>query len=105
MIRTGFPSQGVDLEAQPEDSGVFYIFFRTLSLCPQVRYKLKDVRGGSACEMSKRTSARDGETSGPTGGTKPEGEAEGEDQAGPPAHSQTQNEEEGTSDSSEYVLY
>lgn len=77
MIRTGLPSQGVDLEAQPEDSG------------------------GSVRTTSKRTFAREGATSGPTGGTKSDGEAEGEDQAGPPALSQTQNQEEGSSDSIE----
>ncbi|KAH8989057.1 hypothetical protein EDB92DRAFT_892653 [Lactarius akahatsu] len=92
MIQTRFP--GIDLEARPEDSGVFYISFVLPSLCPQaqVRYKLKEASGGSVIEMRKRTSA---ETPGPTeDSTNPKGEAEGEDQAGSPAHSQTQNWEE-----------
>ena len=42
MIGTGHSSQGVDIEAQPEDLGMFY-FLTSVSLCPSVQYKFKVV--------------------------------------------------------------
>jgi hypothetical protein len=55
--------------------------------------------------MDERTSAQEGEASGAAGGVKPKREGEGEDQAGleaGPPNSQVQNQEEGSTDSSEY---
>jgi hypothetical protein len=100
MVRTGFSSQGVDLEAQPEDSGhgmlVFSLFSESL---PSSSIQIQG--GGSVRETDERAPAQEGESLGAAGGIQPKGGVEGEDQAGPP-NSQVQNQEEGSTDSGEY---